>query len=277
MRQIREQAEHDILAVLPHRADDLARLRVLEDSGQCPTVTVIGKYNHGKSRLLNELIGHDAFAVADKRETVALSDCIHDGVRWLDAPGLDADVATADDHHALQAAWRESDIRLFVHAAKEGELDASERALLQELRDDGSRTRRQTVFVLTQVDQLAGESELEKVAAAIRRQVPGMALNAVSSTRYRQGLEGAKKLLLERSGIPALRNLLAESLARVPAARAHETALLHALIREELEQLHAARQSTLVELQQRQARQRQDFEIGLRSVLDKVARDLEAA
>jgi hypothetical protein len=41
-----------------------------------------------------------AFSVADRRETVALAECLHEGVCWLDAPGLDADVHTEDDDHA---------------------------------------------------------------------------------------------------------------------------------------------------------------------------------
>ncbi len=113
----RDEIERAILSVLPDRAHDLARLQELA-KGDEPLVTVIGKYNHGKSRLLNELVGRDIFAVADKRETMKLSEHAHGGVRWLDAPGLDADVGNEDDRHAMQAAWLKSDIRLFVHAAK---------------------------------------------------------------------------------------------------------------------------------------------------------------
>jgi ribosome biogenesis GTPase A len=77
----RHDAELAILAALPSRAQALARLGLLAESDRLPVVTVIGKYNHGKSRLLNELVGHDAFSVADKRETLVLSARDHDGVR----------------------------------------------------------------------------------------------------------------------------------------------------------------------------------------------------
>lgn len=46
----------DILAVIPNRETDLARFVRLITAAAYPTITVIGKYNHGKSRLLNELI-----------------------------------------------------------------------------------------------------------------------------------------------------------------------------------------------------------------------------
>ncbi len=100
----------EVLAVVPGRAHDLARLRVLAQVQAAPTVTVVGKYNHGKSRLLNELMGRDVFAVADRRETVTLSEHHHAELRWLDAPGLDADVALQDDSHAQEATWLQADV-----------------------------------------------------------------------------------------------------------------------------------------------------------------------
>jgi GTP-binding protein EngB required for normal cell division len=263
MDEVRSRSEGAILSVLPERAHDLARLRVLAGQGDWPVVTVVGKYNHGKSRLLNELIGANAFAVADRRETVALSARVHEQVRWLDAPGLDADVASGDDEHAHRAVWLESDIRLFVHAAKEGELDARERALLQAL------------FVLSQVDQLADEAAQRKVTAAIEAQAPGLAWLAVSSTRHRQGVDGAKKLLLEKSGIPALKAALVQALARVPAARAHEAALLLGEMRGQLQRLCAERQDALAGLRRQQAQQRTRFDQDLAAVLGQVGGDIQ--
>ena len=273
--ELHQQAACDVASVLPHRAKDIARLKILVSAGE-PVVTVIGKYNHGKSSLLNELMGRDAFAVSDKRETVNLSDSVNLGVRWLDAPGLDADVGSEDDRHALQAAWLKSDIRLFVHAAKEGELDAAEMALLAELHADSARTQRQTLFVLSQVDQLADEGEFQKVGSAIGEQVPGITLNAASSTRHRKGLEGGKKLMLEKSGIPALRAALHSGLARVPQARAHESALLFGEIGAELRALRTGQQNMLEGLRWKQQQQLQDFGQGLEAVIGKVSGDIGA-
>lgn len=268
-------AVRDVLAVVPGRAHALARLRSLAEQGSRPTVTVVGKYNHGKSRLLNELMGSDVFGVADRRETVALAEYVQPQVRWLDAPGLDADVARADDSHAHQAAWLEADIRLFVHAAKEGELDAAERDLLEVLRADQQRTWRQTLFVLTQVDQLPDDAHLDKVVKAIHAQAPELALHRVSSTRHRQGVEQGKQLLIEKSGIPALQAALRDALAGVPPARQHETDLLFGEILVELQQLQAAGKLRLQELQSLAQQQRQGFDQGLAAVLDKVQNDLQ--
>ena len=143
-----EAATHEILAVLPTYNLPLTRLRAIVQAGQLPTVTVIGKYNHGKSRLLNELIGDDIFSVADKRETTTLSEHLQHNIRWLDAPGLDADVATLDDQHAQDAMWNKADIRLMIHSVREGEFDPYELQLFQQFEHDATQTQRQTVSVL---------------------------------------------------------------------------------------------------------------------------------
>ena len=268
-------AARNVLTILPDRKQDMARLQRIRNADALPTVTVIGKYNHGKSRLLNELIGSDRFSVADRRETVELSAVDAAGVRWLDAPGLDADVEQLDDGHAHQATWVHADIRLFVHAAKEGELDARERALLDTLRRDDERTQRQTLFVLTQVDQLPDATVLEQVSRAIAEQTSAMPIHAVSATRHRQGVASEKKLLVEKSGIPALQSQLSQALAKVPQARAHEAAMLVSSMGEELQTQLQACKTKLSESLAQQRQQRKDFEQGLAAVFDKIAIDLQ--
>lgn len=264
----------DVIAVLPHRAHDIARLEEL-GLRRPPVVTVVGKYNHGKSRLLNELVGGDVFSVADRRETRELSEYRHGNVHWFDAPGLDADVGTEDDRHALHATWLKSDIRLFVHAAKEGELDAKELALLNELDADGRRTQRQTLLLLSQIDQVPDGTELSKVVSALHRQAPQWTIHAISVTRHRQGIEGSKALLVERSGLPQLRLALQEALGRVAGARAHETAVLLREIRQELEQRCVAQMQILACLEQGQIAGRETFDRHLLTLLARLAVDIE--
>ncbi|WP_144114204.1 GTPase [Paraburkholderia sp. BCC1886] len=273
--ETRKQAADAIVAVLPDRTDDLLRLQILAQDA-APTVTVIGKYNHGKSRLLNELIGQDRFAVADRRETVSLSDSQHDGVRWLDAPGLDADVGTEDDRHAARAAWLEADLRLFVHSAREGELDANERTFFARLCEDDSRTQRRTFFVLSQVDQLPDESELQHVRDALHAQLRDVPLHVTSSARNRKGIDDGKQLLLQKSGIPALRATLREALGGVAQARRHERALHLRDIHHELSLLSTERAASLDALRERQQRERRHFDASLEAVIGKVSATIEA-
>ena len=265
------ELQRKLLPLLPEMAGDILRLQALLAAEPEPTVTVIGKYNHGKSRLLNELIGSDIFAVADKRQTVDLEEHRHDGVRWLDAPGLDADVASNDDALALKAAWLKADIRLFVHTAKEGELDKSERDLLKDLRDNDEEAWRQTLFVLSQTDQL-DEDGLQKVISKIRKQVPGLMVYGVSPTMYRKGRDEGKQLLRERSGFAGLSAALKSALQGAGAAREREIDALSERIEKALKTIHSAQKRRVTRLQSKQENHRHEFEQGLRKVLAIIAR-----
>ncbi len=264
----------DILAVIPNRETDLARFVRLITAAAYPTITVIGKYNHGKSRLLNELIGHDVFSVADKRETIHLAEHSHQNISWLDAPGLDADVAAVDDDYAFDAIWTQADIRLFVHSIREGELDAIEHQLLQQLVSDFQTSQRQTLLVLTQLDQMPDQQVLAHIQQSIRDQIPDLNALSVSATRHRQGIENSKPLLVEKSGIVRLQQAIELAISRVPNARRHEKNQLFSGMQQQLDQLQTELAQTQQKLQHMQQQQRQDFDEGLTKVLDKIRGDL---
>lgn len=270
-----EQAQQAILQIVPSQHQAVARLAFLQQAQLPPIVTVVGKYNHGKSRLLNELIGESAFAVADKRETIDLHRHDHEGVTWLDAPGLDADVAEGDDRHAERAIWQEADIRLMVHAAKEGELDATESALMAELQRDEQAMQRRTLFVLTQIDQVADEETLQKILSKLVGQMAEQAIYPVSSVRHRKGIEQDKPLFVEKSGFPQLRQALVEALAQVPQARIHEAKTLLAQLGQALAQKHQAHQQQLQHLQARVDARNQGFSEELAAMLIKADEDLQ--
>lgn len=270
-----EAATDYILAVVPERTMQLTRLRAIAQAGKIPTVTVIGKYNHGKSRLLNELIGEDIFSVADKRETTILSEHIQQHVRWLDAPGLDADVAAVDDQHAQDAIWNKADIRLFVHSVREGEFDPLELQLFQQLDDDANTTQRQTVLVLTQIDQIPDKEILAQIIHCIQKQVPGTITLPVSATRHRQGIENSKQLLVHRSGIPELQQALAIPLEKVPIVRHFEKTQIFSETKTQLLQLQCTTQIDHQQSIAQQQQQRQAFDHDLDQVLNKVCEDLQ--
>lgn len=263
-----------LLSVVPEYEPALARFGTILAAGDIPTITVVGKYNHGKSRLLNELIGEDIFSVADKRETITLAEHIHNQVRWLDAPGLDADVNYADDEFAQQAIWQQADIRLFVHALREGEFDAYEVALLDQLAEDEQKTHRQTVVVFTQIDQIADSETLAQITQRLQQQFAIEQPFFVSAQRHRQGVEKEKSLLIERSGMPLLQQNLAERLTQVPEIRAFEKSQICQTLLHELQRLENMTQQKIHDLTQFLTEQRQDFERDLTAVLEKVQDDL---
>lgn len=272
--KVYSSSEQTLLKVLPHRRRYLQRLAVLADANANAVVTVLGKYNHGKSRLLNALLGQEHFSVADKRETVALQAVQQQGLTWLDAPGLDADIATQDDDLAQEATWVQADVRLVVHAVKEGELDASEIQLLEELAHDASITQRQHVLVLTQIDQLSDEATLRLVLASLQQQLPHTPLFPVSSARYQKGVEQAKPLFVEKSQIPALQKQVLQAVAQVPAARVHERAYYLQTLRAELLTLGQQYTQDRASLTQSMQDEERAFTDDLQSVLAQIAIEL---
>jgi len=264
-----------LLAALPQQCDHINRLVLLINDG-LPTITVVGKYNHGKSSLLNALTGKAAFSVADKRETRSLQKTETQGVIWLDAPGLDADIQSIDDEYAHQATWLESDIRLFVHAVREGELDAAELKLLQALLVDEKNSHRAVIFVLSQADQAASDDALATILENIKGQLNnGLAIIAVSTVRYQRGLEREQPLFIEKSGMPELQQAVNKAIAQVPAARKHEQSYLFELLTAQLEQLHNQRKSKLQSLEFLAQAQERAFDEDLHQVLEQANCDLQ--
>lgn len=269
-----DELKQTLLTVVPDYEPDLKRFGAILTAGDVPTITVVGKYNHGKSRLLNELIGSDVFSVADKRETTTLNEYIYHQVRWLDAPGLDADVNYADDAFSHIAIWQQADIRLFIHALREGEFDADELTLLNQLTEDERTTQRQTVVIFTQIDQVADSQTVGQITQQLQQQVTLERPFFLSAQRHRQGIEQNKRLLVERSGITQLQQELTDRLTRVPAVRRFEKAQICQKLFRRLNQLEKDAQQHIEDLTQFLAQQRQDFERDLTQVLDKVQEDL---
>ena len=188
-----ERALFDIslfAAVVPTSKPALQRLNhLLRTTDEPPRIAVLGKYNHGKSRLLNALVGTDHFKVADKRETVAISEYEHGGVIWIDTPGLDADPTAIDDRQAWKAAFEIADFLLLVHRVDEGDLDRYEINAFMDLAKQDRNYRQKIALVFTQIDQ----SESADVCAVEKRcraqlqdnvDLRELATMSVSAVRY---------------------------------------------------------------------------------------------
>lgn len=193
---------------IPSLENDVNRYNLLTSSKQSyPTIAVFGKFNHGKSTLLNALISKkDFFAASDKRETVVNKEFNDDKnqITWLDTPGLDADVTQKDDHEAHLGIAVKADMVLFVHNIKAGELDKSEVEHFKKLATNfGNKPK---ILVLTQIDQVDAQSK-DLAIKQIKKQFSGFKIFEVSALRYLRGVEEKKDKFIELSGIT---NLLTE-------------------------------------------------------------------
>lgn len=189
-----------------------------------PQVTNAGIVNAGKSTLYNALFGtEELFPTADARRTKKREAKTLESLRFVDTPGLDAEV---QDEEQARQAYRRSHVILFVHSARQGEYDAQEMEFLTTLRqlfpDKGLR-RHSLIPVLT---KCAGVGEqLEDIVRKVRRQwkkvvkTPADKIFTVRAKTHLKGLREDKPRLCEHSRIPALREHIKQVITRVSSSR----------------------------------------------------------
>lgn len=233
MSSKQQAALDELKKILPNSKNNITRLGNIFTSTNIPKIAVFGKYNHGKSTLLNALIGEEIFKAADKRETVTMKEYQHDGVAWIDTPGLDADVAGVDDHVASKAAVEIADILFLVHNVKAGELDKNELTVYKNLMRQDKNYREKMVLILTQIDQLE-TNDLERVEKEVRKQMPDLKIFSVSSNRYLKGINENKKAFIEKSGMNNLIDYLETLKVVVESLRKKEIKRLVSKTRVEL-------------------------------------------
>lgn len=200
----------------------LERVNALQNASPI-RIAVCGKYNHGKSSLLNTFVGKDIFSVADKRETVQIQEHEHDDVIWIDTPGLDADVDGLDDRIAKKGALEDADAVFLVHRADAGELDKYELDFYRNWVEQESGSTSKLFLVLSAVDQVSTQHELDAVTGAVKEQLPDIQMFPVSSVRYQKGITGGKKQFIERSGMKPLFTRVSKLKKNVFSLRKKET------------------------------------------------------
>lgn len=193
--------------ISPNSEVHLKRLKFLQEHASDIRVAVFGKFNHGKSTLLNAIIGENHFAVADKRETTEVSEYKYNGIVWVDTPGLDADVRGEDDRKAREGAFKIADFLFLVHSVNAGELDKYEMQLYRDLMEQDKNYNKKMFLVLTQIDQL-GNEEFQRVHKRIKEQFPELNIFSVSATRYIRGTQENKSVFIEKSGMNELLKLI---------------------------------------------------------------------
>ncbi|EIJ73199.1 hypothetical protein E5Q53_00315 [Haemophilus parahaemolyticus] len=188
----------------PNYREKIERYIHLTSTSDKPCVAVFGKYNHGKSTLLNALINqNNYFKASDKRETQVNKVFLDqkNNLAWLDTPGLGADVHGIDDFEANKGVFVSADIVLIIHTLKAGELDKEEVEHIKRLLNTSKNDNK--LLVLTQIDETNAEQQVQAVKR-IREQVPLFEPILVSAKRYLTGIEKQQPQLMERSGIPEL-------------------------------------------------------------------------
>ena len=198
--------------LLPMNEQNINRLKYLKNSKSKPRIAVFGKYNHGKSTLLNALVGEEIFKAADKRETLVNKEFEQEQVIWVDTPGLDADVHGGDDKAAMKGAFEVADYLFLVHQAQAGELDKYEIKVFQQLAHQDKNYSSKMFLILTQIDQKTLEDVIT-VEQKIRQQLSGyfdlqkLKIISVSAQRYHRGVTENEPAFCEKSGMKTLFSL----------------------------------------------------------------------
>lgn len=179
-------------------------------------VTCMGLYNHGKSSLLNVLIGdfeEKTFKVADVRETSKNKKIKIDNITYVDTPGLNA--KKHDDKRVMDAV-KESDINIFVHNVNTGEFVAKEIEFLHMIKNHWKNPQefiQRTIFVLSRIDEAQSEEDVDNTIIRMKQQIKEIfdvdsLFIPVSSKDYIEGIQEEEDELIELSNISKLKNNL---------------------------------------------------------------------
>ncbi|ENO8808320.1 GTPase [Photobacterium damselae] len=243
--------------IIPSSERNLKRLMyLLKDTNSIPRIAVFGKYNHGKSTLLNAIVGHNKFKTADKRETICNEDYEHNHVIWVDTPGLDADIHGEDDAAAMKGAFEVADFIFLVHQVTAGELDKYEMNVFQQLAKQDKNYRKKMFLILTQIDQKTPE-DLSLVQTTIAQQLKNsidlqdLNVISVSATRYLKGIQESKLIFCEKSGMNSIFSLIETLKKDITSLRANEINRLKSKLFVELDQAKKQVTEDLYEYQYR--------------------------
>lgn len=176
------------------------------------TVAIVGLLKAGKSTLLNAMTGQDELFKSGVIRTTVKNQRVTDGYfEWIDTPGIDD---TDQETATAFAGLKNADCILFIHNLKQGELDRMEVDFLQTCNQLDAQSLAKLRFVFTHIDDLDSK-DVEIIQQKIYQQCQSLFNKqfptiAVSATRYIKGYKDDKKLLMEKSAIPLLRQQLAQ-------------------------------------------------------------------
>lgn len=175
-------------------------------------VTCMGLYNHGKSTLLNALIGdykNKTFKTADVRETTKSKSVKHGDLTIVDTPGLHAE---KNDDKQVMDTVKESDINIFVHNVNTGAFVASEVDFFHNVKKHWRNPEQfieRTIFILSRVDEVNHIDYITNTHQEMTKQINeifGIKANiiAVSAKDYADGKLDNEQELIDEGNLDRL-------------------------------------------------------------------------
>lgn len=205
-------------------SEDMENINILKNSifNQFVNVTCMGLYNHGKSSLLNALIkdfDEKIFKTADIRETIINKSFEYNNINYIDTPGLNAEEY---DDKKVYDAIKESDINLFVHTVTTGAFVEKEIEFLNKIKNNWENPEdfiNRTIFVLSRVDKIENEKDINFTIEEMNNQIIKIfninpLIIPVSAMRYKKGNIENKNILIKKSNLELLENIINELIER---------------------------------------------------------------
>jgi len=192
-------------------------------------IAVAGRMNHGKSSLLNSLIGDDIFKVQDIRETTSNSRYeLFEDILLVDTPGFDAN--TNDDVIA-NVAYESSNIILFVHNYNVGDFHKGELAALKRIAELHNKEvfNERFILVFTGKDAVIDQNDKELIKLKILKDIKqycglqNFPIFEVSNTTFMKGKSENREKLMIHSGIPILLEYITSKIEELKPLRTKQT------------------------------------------------------
>lgn len=192
-------------------------------------IAVAGRMNHGKSSLLNSLIGDNIFKVQDIRETTANSRYeLFEDVLLVDTPGLDANI---NDDAIANVAYESSNIILFVHNYNVGDFHKGELEALKRIADfhNSEAFSDRFILVLTGKDAVTDQNDRELIKLKLLKDIKqfcglqNFPTFEVSNTTFMKGKSENKEKLITYSGIPTLLEYITSKIENLKPLRTKQT------------------------------------------------------
>ena len=192
-------------------------------------IAVAGRMNHGKSSLLNSLIGDDIFNVQDIRETTTNSRYeLFEDVLLVDTPGLDANI---NDDAIANVAYESSNIILFVHNYNVGDFHKGELEALKRIANfhNSEAFSDRFILVLTGKDAVTDQNDRELIKLKLLKDIKqfcglqNFPTFEVSNTTFMKGKSENKEKLIVYSGIPTLLEYITSKIEELKPLRTKQT------------------------------------------------------